>query len=124
MVDKLGATSHYAPGLMRAFEDRHLKVVAEDQDRSAYEMVTGPSCWQISFTRSGDSRHMPVAMASLISKYVREILMECFNAYWSGHVADLKPTAGYYQDGLRFLSDIKDHARRLNVGRDTLVRQR
>lgn len=124
MVDKLGATSHYAPGLMRAFEDRRLKVIAEDPDHSAYEMVTGPSSWQVSFTRRGDSKYMPVAMASLISKYVREILMGCFNAYWARHVADLKPTAGYYQDGLRFLSDIKDQARRLNVGSNILVRQR
>jgi len=124
MVDKLGATSHYAPGLMRAFDNRRLKVIAEDQDHSAYEMVAGSSSWQVSFTRRGDSTHMPVAMASLISKYVREILMVCFNAYWSRHVADLKPTAGYYQDGLRFLGDIKDHAQRLNVGRDILVRQR
>jgi len=124
MVDKLGAKSHYGPGLMRAFEDRHLRVIAEDQDHSAYEMVTGPSSWRVSFTRSGDSRYMPVAMASLISKYLREILMGCFNAYWSRHVADLKPTAGYYQDGLRFLGDIRDHARRMNVGRDILIRQR
>lgn len=124
MVDKLGAKSHYGPGLMRAFEDRHLKVIAEEPDNSAYEMVTGPSSWRVSFSRGGDSRHMPVAMASLISKYVRETLMGCFNAYWSRHVSDLKPTAGYYQDGLRFLSDIRDHARRLNVGCDILIRQR
>ncbi len=123
-VDKQGARDHYGKLLMRAFEDRRLKVIEESGESSAYEMVGGPARWRVSFTQSGESRHMPIALASLISKYLRELLMASFNAYWANHVPDLKPTAGYYSDGLRFLRDIQPHLGRLRVTTDSLVRQR
>ena len=75
-------------------------------------------------SQAGESRHLLVALASLISKYVRELLMESFNAYWSREVPGLRPTAGYYQDGLRFLKDIQPHLKRLGLTREGLVRQR
>ena len=65
-----------------------------------------------------------VALASMVSKYLRELLMGCFNGYWLGEVPSLRPTAGYYQDGLRFLKEIEPHLRRLGVRREWLVRQR
>ena len=49
---------------------------------------------------------MAVAYASMISKYLRETLMRRFNAFWKTHLPDVEPTAGYYNDGLRFLKDI------------------
>lgn len=123
-IDKQGMRSHYARLLLRAFEDRRLKVLEENNERSAYELVRGQGRWRISFNQSGESQHLPIALASLISKYVRELLMGCFNTYWTGQVPALKPTAGYYQDGLRFLRDIQPHLRRLGVAKDRLVRQR
>ena len=60
----------------------------------------------------------------MISKYVRELLMGCFNAYWLREVPKLAPTAGYYEDGLRFLRDIRPHVQRLGIREDLLVRQR
>ena len=64
----------------------------------------------------------PIALASIFSKYLRELLMARFNAYWAGHVDDLRPTAGYYQDGQRFLRDIEPAIGRLGVDRSQLVR--
>jgi len=123
-IDKQGARQHYSRLLLRAFEDRRLKVLEESDQHSAYELVNGRGRWRISFSQSGESLHMPVALASLVSKYVRELLMDCFNAYWAGQVPDIKPTAGYYQDGLRFLRDIQPHLQRLGIARDHLMRQR
>jgi len=123
-VDKQGARAHYARLLLRAFEDRRLKVIEESQDSSAYELVSGRSAWRISFQQAGESHHLPVALASILSKYVRELFMGCFNAYWSSHVPGLRPTAGYYEDGLRFLKDIEPHLARLGIPRETLVRER
>ncbi|MFQ5496105.1 MAG: hypothetical protein ACE5EX_12075, partial [Phycisphaerae bacterium] len=76
------------------------------------------------FTQSGEAHQMPVALASMLSKYLREVLMACFNAYWADRVPGVKATAGYYQDGLRFLKDIQPHLRRLGIERDQLARQR
>lgn len=123
-VDKQGARGHYGQPLMQAFQERNLKVLEETDDESAYELVTGPSKWRVWFNQSGEEKHLPIALSSLISKYVRELLMACFNAYWSKQVPDLKSTAGYYQDGLRFLNAIRPHVRRLGIDESVLVRQR
>lgn len=123
-VDKQGARDAYGPMLLRAFEDRRLKVVEEGPEYSEYELVRGPAVWRISFAQSGESRHLLVALASMVSKYVRELLMECFNAYWTRHVPKLEPTAGYYEDGLRFLKDVQPHLRRLGIDKGWLVRER
>ncbi len=99
-------------------------IIEESDEYSAYELITRRTTWHVSFAQSGESKELPVAMGSLISKYVRELFMGCFNAFWTEHVAELVPTAGYYQDGRRFLKDIAADAERLRIGRDLLVRQR
>jgi hypothetical protein len=40
------------------------------------------------------------------AKLVRELLVARLNAYWSARCVELKPTAGYAQDGARFLRDL------------------
>jgi hypothetical protein len=52
-----------------------------------------------------ESHHMPVALASMSAKLVRETLMGRFNRYWNARLPELKPTAGYRQDGWRWLND-------------------
>lgn len=49
--------------------------------------------------------HLPVALASMIAKYVRELAMHRFNRYWSKRMPELKPTAGYTLDARRWLAD-------------------
>jgi hypothetical protein len=43
----------------------------------------------------------------MTSKYLRELFMEMLNTYFQKHLPDVPPTAGYYQDGRRFLNDLK-----------------
>ena len=66
---------------------------------------------------------MPVAMASMLSKYTRELFMDRLNAWFIGHQSDLKPTAGYAQDGKRFLDDIAGLMSVLKIDHASLVRQ-
>ena len=68
-------------------------------------------------------QHLPIALASIFGKYIRELLMICFNAFWQARLPDLKPTAGYYQDALRFLADIKPAMTSLGTDRAILVRE-
>ncbi|MEM6312669.1 MAG: hypothetical protein AAF743_01190, partial [Planctomycetota bacterium] len=62
--------------------------------------------------------------ASILAKYAREALMHRFNAWWAGHVPGLKPTAGYWTDGLRFLADIEDARNALGLDEAALRRSR
>ncbi len=52
-----------------------------------------------------EDHHMPVALASMTAKLVRELAMARFNRYWGGRAPELKPTAGYTTDARRWLRD-------------------
>lgn len=122
-IDRQGGRVRYGRWLMTNFPDHQLKILEESRERSAYQM-TGPSAdWQVEFAKRGEERHLPVALASIFSKYVRELFMLLFNRYWGGHVPDLKPTAGYYTDGKRFLDDVGPHLERLGIEPSRLIRQ-
>lgn len=72
------------------------------------------------FQTEAEDRHLPVALASMTAKLVRELAMARFNRYWCGRCPELKPTAGYRQDGARFLRDL--HTIVTPTERATMVR--
>ena len=73
--------------------------------RSVYRFGPPERRVEIAFQAKGES-HLPTALASMASKYLRELAMHAFNDFWRGHVADLRPTAGYPLDARRFKADI------------------
>jgi ribonuclease HII len=121
-IDRQGGRIGYHRPLMTAFEDVRLEVLEESPQRSSYRLSRQPAPWIIAFCMKGEKHHLPIALASVYSKYLRELFMTCFNRYWSGHVAELRPTAGYAVDGDRFLADIEPVIRREGIDRDMLVR--
>ena len=84
----------------------------------------GPRCAEIRFAVRAEKAHLPVALASMISKYVRELLMVLFNRYWAQRVPGVAPTAGYYVDGRRFYDQILPAVRQLGVDERMLYRTR
>lgn len=121
-VDRHGGRSKYRQPLMTAFEDADLTILEESSDRSSYRLDRPEGPWMVRFVKKGEDHHFPVALASIFSKYVRELFMLRFNRYWAGHVSDLKPTAGYVQDGRRFMVDIEAEVKRMQVDLNQLVR--
>jgi ribonuclease HII len=79
---------------------------------------------EIEFVTGGDARLFPVALASMFSKYLRELYMHVFNRYWSRQHSGLRPTAGYYTDARRWLEDAAPVINRLSIDRGMLVRER
>ena len=64
----------------------------------------------VSFLVEGERHHLPVALASMIAKYTRELAMMRFNRAWCGLAreranVEIKPTAGYSTDAGRWLRD-------------------
>lgn len=121
-VDRQGGRIGYRRPLMTAFDDVRLDVLEESPERSSYRLTRQPAPWVIRFVRGGESHHLPIALASVMSKYVRELFMICFNQYWRGLVPDIRPTAGYYQDGQRFLAEIDAAITAERLDRRWLVR--
>jgi hypothetical protein len=103
--DKHGGRDHYLPLLMDCFPGPFIEVVAEGRARSAYRFGPAERRVEFSFQAKGES-HLPTALASMASKYLRELAMHAFNQHWLRHLPDLRPTAGYPMDSRRFKTDI------------------
>ena len=106
------------------FEDWSLEVTQETDGHSEYRLFRGNDVVRILFREKAEAQCMPVALASMLSKYLRESLMRRFNSFWKAHLPDLAPTAGYYNDGLRFLTDIQAKRIELGVQDADLIRSR
>jgi hypothetical protein len=60
----------------------------------------------------------------MVSKYLREKLMACINSYFLEKCRTLKPTAGYWTDGKRFINDLKTIAPQIQYDPNQLIRYR
>ena len=65
---------------------------------------------ELNLIPKADGHHGLVALASIVSKTVRELWMDGFNAYWRSRVPGLRPTAGYPVDAQRFRRAIEESA--------------
>ena len=124
IVDRQGGRIHYRKHLQRMFGDMELKILRESPSDSSYEMRAGDKRMRLHFAVGADERFLPVSLASMISKYLRELLVHNMNRYFAGFHSDLRPTAGYWKDGLRFIEDLKTNIPDLDVDMDRLVRCR
>jgi ribonuclease HII len=125
VVDRQGGRSHYRRELQLMFGDLSLRVIHEDQNRSSYELTKkNDRRIRVHFVVGADSRYLPVALASMACKYLREVLVDNINLYFTGFNAELKPTAGYWKDGLRFIEDIKTHIPQVKFDTNQLIRCR
>jgi ribonuclease HII len=122
--DRQGGRSHYGSLLRLMFEEWSLEIIAESESRAEYRLLKGPNAVRIIFCEKAETQCLPVAVASMLSKYLREALMHRFNAFWKGHLPTVEPTAGYYADGVRFLNDINDKRLELGISDDQLIRSR
>jgi hypothetical protein len=114
ICDKHGGRNHYARLLSQHFPDVLIEVRGEGRQQSVYRF--GPLERRVEFrfcTRA--ESYLPVALASMASKYLRELAMQAFNEYWCDRVAGLEPTAGYPQDAQRFKDAIAAVQRELGI---------
>ena len=74
-------------------------------EQSVYRF--GPQERRIEFRfQARAEAHLPAALASMASKYLRELAMRAWNEFWCGRLPGLAPTAGYPQDAVRFKAQI------------------
>lgn len=105
-IDRLGGRTRYGDKLAMAFPFTPITVVAESRKRSSYVIEPAGASASVNFSVAADDKHPETALASMCAKYTREILMRVFNDHWKRRAPDLRATAGYYEDGRRFLADL------------------
>ncbi len=124
VIDRHGGRTRYAAGLQRALAPSRVDVVAETPTLSRYLLSRGGSKLTVTFALEADGRFLPVALASMIAKYTRELLMLRLNRFFRAELPQLKPTAGYYGDAPRYVTEIKPVMRRLRLSPSQLIRNR
>jgi hypothetical protein len=105
--DKHGGRHYYLELLTEAFQDLWIHRGEEGPDRSEYHLKAQAKAMSVTLAPKADQTSGLVALASIVSKTVREVWMDRFNAYWTGRVDGLRPTAGYPVDATRFRQAIE-----------------
>jgi ribonuclease HII len=121
--DKHGGRNRYAKLLAEHFPERLIEIHGEGRQRSVYRFGHDECRVEICFRTKAEAC-LPVALASMASKYLRELAMRAFNAFWCGRVAGLRPTAGYPGDARRFKADIAAVQAELAIEDGILWRER
>lgn len=80
---------------------------------------------ELHFEVGADDRHLPVALASMVGKYVRELCMKQLNTFYAQHVPDLREASGYHDPVTRaFVERVTPVRRKLAVVDTCFERQR
>lgn len=122
-VDKQGGRNSYLMQVQQAVGGL-VRPLAEGEECSRYEAVREDRTVRVTFEPRADAGNLCVALASMVSKYLRELFMRELNAFWTQHVPGLEPTAGYPADAGRYLEAILPAALRLAVPHEAIWRQR
>ena len=101
VADRQSGRTRYGPVLGRVFGSVEAE---EESPRASRYRVDGRH--GVILHSEAEDAHLPVALASMAAKLVRELAMARFNRYWAARSPELKPTAGYVQDARRWLRDI------------------
>jgi ribonuclease HII len=122
VIDRQGGRTRYGRHLLRMFPGAELKIIKETKTCSSYELTGDNFQSRVHFVVNADNHSLPVSLASMTSKYIRELLVAHINDYFTSQCPGLKPTAGYYQDGKRFLSELEEFADTVTYDKNKLVR--
>lgn len=119
IADKHGGRNRYDGLLDEILDGQMIFRGKESTEVSTYRIGKA----EIRFQTKAEA-HFPVALASMVSKYMRELSMTLFNQFWGEQVPGLKPTAGYPGDAQRFKDDIAEAQARLGIDDAILWRNR
>jgi len=123
-LDRQGGRTRYLEPLQKMFDDAWIWILEETPQRSAYRIEDASGTLEIRVSVGGDRHQLPVALASMTAKLVRELMMGHLNRYWCARVPGLEPTAGYPGDGRRFVEAVAPVLAADGLDADLLVRRR
>lgn len=103
VCDKHGARNRYDDLIDEICDGEFIFRLEEGKTISRYKVGNS----ELRFQMKAEA-HFPVAVSSMIAKYLRETSMELFNRFWTTRFPTLKPTKGYPQDAKRFRQEIEN----------------
>jgi len=120
-IDRLGGRQRYLEQVSKWFPQQKIEIETETPNLSKYRIGDRLT---ISFQVEADQHCFAVALASMLSKYWREVMMMQFNAWFAIQQPGVTPTAGYPLDATRFWSEVEPTRQRLGLSNDDWWRER
>jgi ribonuclease HII len=124
VCDKQGGRNYYAALVQEAAPEGWVVVEKEVADESRYRVEGLGRPVAVTFRPRAEGNSLPVAAASMLCKYLREVCMRQFNRYWTMQVPGVRPTAGYPGDAKRFYGEIRETMAKLGLTPNQVWRNR
>lgn len=117
VIDRQGGRTQYGEWLAGLLPESigagDVVVLDEAPSHSRYDVLDASGARRLTVHMQVEAEQacLCVALASMVAKLVRETLMARLNRYWlerarAHGLGEIKPTAGYRQDGWRWLHDM------------------
>jgi hypothetical protein len=124
VLDREGGRLDYAGDLASVFPFHEIAREPAPAGESRYVFRAGGRRVRLRFVTKGDQVSLATGLASMAAKLTRELFMARFNAWFAARAPGVRPTAGYVEDGRRFLVDVAGVLEREGLDRRRLVRSR
>ncbi|HVG94367.1 MAG TPA: hypothetical protein VND21_07960 [Planctomycetota bacterium] len=124
VLDREGGRLDYGPLLAGVFPFQGLEEERAPPGEAWYRLREGGRTVRLRFVTKGDRVDLATGLASMAAKLTRELFMGRLNAWFADRRPGLRPTAGYVDDGRRFLADVADVLEKERVDHRRFVRQR
>jgi len=80
---------------------------------------------KVEFSTGADKTHSPVALSSMIGKYIREVFIERSNQFFSSRLEDFEPVSGYNDKKTKeFISKNINQLNKLDIDESCFLRSR
>jgi hypothetical protein len=124
VLDRQGGRLDYDAYLAEVFPYQRVRREPSPPGVTRYAFEEGGRDVRLAFTTKGDRADLSTGLASMAAKLTRELFMARLNAWFQARLPALKATAGYVEDGRRFLADVAGVLRAERVDLRRLVRSR
>jgi hypothetical protein len=124
VMDRQGGRTEYGSYLARIFPFSRVMSGPHVRGESRYRVELPGRTLYVRFVTRGDRVSLAVGWASMAAKLTRDLFMRRLNAWFGSRRPELRPTAGYYADGRRFLDDVDTLLEDERIDRALLVRSR
>ncbi len=124
VLDRQGGRLDYDAYLAEVFPYHRVRREPSIEGVTRYAFEEGGREIELAFTTKGDRVDLPTGLASMAAKLTRELFMGRLNAWFAARLPGVKATAGYVEDGRRFLAEVAPVLRTERVDLRRLVRDR
>ena len=116
----IGGIRDYAARFSR-FDSNRVQALANRRGQRRYAV---DGLGELRFEVDADAQHLPVALASIVGKYVREVCMRRIGEFYQQDLPGLKLASGYHDPvTMRFIEATERSRRRLGIAPDCFRRQ-